>query len=158
MWKVVEKIMVAQVSVIQLHDCLQGRLSRRGTGTAIMEVKLNQQLVWVEQELLYQIYLDLKMAYDTLDWMWCLKILAGYGVETKLLHLQKQFWDNAKMVCCAGGNFGEPFAASRDVTQEGALSRIMFNVCVNTVVREWLWQMLGDNTAQGRMRRLYATM
>jgi hypothetical protein len=43
-WKVVEKVMVAQLSVIKLHDCLHGGLPRRGTGTAIMEVKLQQQL------------------------------------------------------------------------------------------------------------------
>jgi hypothetical protein len=67
MWKVMEKIMVARLSVIELHDCLHSKLLRQGMGTAIMEVKLNQQLVWVEQEPLYQIYLDLKKAYDALD-------------------------------------------------------------------------------------------
>jgi hypothetical protein len=51
------------------------------------------------------------------------------------------------MVCCAGGNFGEPFGARRGVTQGGPLSSLMFNVCVDAVVREWLWQCLGDNTA-----------
>jgi hypothetical protein len=40
MWKVVEKIMVAQLSVIKLHDLLHGGLPRRCTGTAIMEAKL----------------------------------------------------------------------------------------------------------------------
>ncbi len=136
MWKVVEKIMVAGLSVIKLHSCLHGGLPRWDTGTAIMEVKLNQQLAWVKQEPLYQIYLDLKKAYDTLDQTRCLAILAGYGVGPNLLRLQKQFWDNAKMVCCAGGNFGEPFVASWGITQGESLSSLMFNVCVNAVVRE----------------------
>jgi hypothetical protein len=48
MWKVMEKIMVAQMSCLELHDCLHGRLPCQGTGTAIMEVKLNQQLAWVD--------------------------------------------------------------------------------------------------------------
>jgi hypothetical protein len=52
------------------------------------------------------------------------------------------------MVCCAGGSYGAPFSARRGVTQGGALSSLMFNVCVNAVVREWLRQCLGDNTAQ----------
>jgi hypothetical protein len=56
-WNVVEKVMVTQFSVIKLHDCLHDGLPKRGTGTAIMEVKLQQQLAWVEQEPLYQIYL-----------------------------------------------------------------------------------------------------
>ncbi len=66
-WKVVEKVMVARFSVIELHDCLHGGLPKRGTWTAIMEVKLQQQLAWAEQEPLYQIYLDLRKAYDALD-------------------------------------------------------------------------------------------
>jgi hypothetical protein len=36
-------------------------------GMAIMEVKLNQQLAWVDQAPLYQIYLDLKKAYNALN-------------------------------------------------------------------------------------------
>jgi hypothetical protein len=99
------------MSCLELHNCLHSRLPRRGTGTAIMEVKLNQQLAWVDQALLYQIYLDLKKAYDTLDRMQCLETLAGYRVGPNLLRLQKHFWDGARMVCCAGGNYGEPFSA-----------------------------------------------
>jgi hypothetical protein len=50
--------MVAQFSVIKLHDCLHGRPPGRGIGTAIMEVELQQQLAWVDQKPLYQIYLN----------------------------------------------------------------------------------------------------
>ncbi len=134
---------------LKLHDCLHGGLPRGCTGMAIMEVKLDQQLAWVDQAHLYQMYLDLKKAYDALNQTWCLEILAGYGVGPNLLRLQKQFWGNAKMVCHAGDNFGEPFGAGRGVTQGGTLSGLMFNVSVNAVVREWLWQVLGDNAAQG---------
>jgi hypothetical protein len=52
------------------------------------------------------------------------------------------------MVCRAGGSYREPFSAGRGVTQGGALSSLMFNVCVNAVVREWLRQCLGDDAAQ----------
>jgi hypothetical protein len=52
-WKVVEKVMVAQFSVIKLHDCLHGGLPCRDMGTAIMEAKLQHQLAWVDQEPLY---------------------------------------------------------------------------------------------------------
>ncbi len=146
-WEVIEKVMVAQLSVIKLHDCLHGGLPHRGTGSAIMEVKLHQQLAWVDQEPLYQIYLDLRKAYDALDWEHCLKILAGYSVGPNIFRLQKIFLNNAKMVCCVGGNYGSSFEAQRGVTQGGALSSLMFNVCVNCVVREWLWQVLGEDVA-----------
>jgi hypothetical protein len=49
-----------------------------------MEVKLQQQLAWAEQEPLYQIYLDLQKAYDALDWGRCLGILADYRVGPNL--------------------------------------------------------------------------
>jgi hypothetical protein len=52
------------------------------------------------------------------------------------------------MVCCAGGSYGEPFSAGWGVTQGGPLSSLMFNVCVDAVVREWLRQCLGDNAAR----------
>jgi hypothetical protein len=149
MWKVVENIMVAQMSCLKLHHCLHGELPCWGMGMAIMEVKLNQQLAWVDQAPLYQIHLDLKKAYNALNQTRCLETLAGYGVGPNLLHLQKQFWGNAKMVCCSGGNFGESFSAGRGVTHGGPFSGLMFNVCVDAVVREWLQQVLGDDAAQG---------
>jgi hypothetical protein len=76
-----------------------------------MAVKLQQQLAWVDQEPLYQIYLDLRKAYDALDREHCLKILAGYGVGPNLLCFQKKFWSDAKMVCRAGTS---PVLASVD--------------------------------------------
>ncbi len=140
--------MVSRFSALKLHNCLHGGLPQRGTGTAIMEAKLQQQLAWAEQEPLYQIYLDLQKAYDALDQGRCLEILAGYRVGPNLLFLQGQFWDDAKMVCRAGGNYGEPFGAYQGVTQGGAHSSLMFTVCVDCVIREWLHQVMGDDVAR----------
>ncbi len=92
----------------------------------------------MEQEPLYQIFVDLRKAYDHLDRAKCPEIMTGYGVGPKLLRLQKYFWDQTKMVCCAGGSFGKSFAAFRGVTQGGPLSSLMVNVCVDAVIREWL--------------------
>jgi hypothetical protein len=51
------------------------------------------------------------------------------------------------LVCRAGGNYGEPFGTERGITQGGPLSSLMFNVCVDAIVREWLHQMLGEEAA-----------
>jgi hypothetical protein len=59
--------MVAQFSVIKLQDCLHCRLQCRDTVRAIMEEKLQQQLVLVDQEPLHQIYLDLRKSFNALD-------------------------------------------------------------------------------------------
>ena len=118
---------------------------------ATIKAKLAQSLAWGDQCPLYQIYVDLKKAYNALDRERTLIILAAYGVGPRMLRLQKHFWDTAKLVCRTGGNYGEPFNAERGVTQGGPLSSLMFNVCVDTVVREWLYQTLDDDIARDRI-------
>jgi hypothetical protein len=117
---------------------------------ATIEAKLAQQLAWMEQEPLYQVFVDRRKAYDHLDQEQCLAIMTGYGVGPKLLRLQTTFWKQAQMVCRAGGSFGKPFGASRGITQGGPLSSLIFNVCVNPVIREWLWRMIDKEAAHGR--------
>jgi hypothetical protein len=77
---------------IEFHPCLHGGLPKRGTGMATIEAKLAQQLAWMEQEPLYQVFVDLRKAYDHLDREWCPAIMTGYGVGPKLLRLQTKFW------------------------------------------------------------------
>jgi hypothetical protein len=48
----------------------------------------------------------------------------------------------------ARGNYEEPFSAERGITQGGLLSSLMFNLCVNAMVREWLHQTLGEEVAR----------
>jgi hypothetical protein len=117
----------------------------------MIKAKLAQSLAWRDQCPLYQIYVDLKKAYDALDREQTLIILAAYGVGPRMLRLQKHFWDTAKLVCRAGGNYGKPFNAKRGITQRGPLSSLMFNVCVDAVVREWLYQMLHEDIARDRI-------
>ena len=46
--KVVEVVMDNRLKVLDYHDCLHGFLAGRGTGTATTEVKLAQQLAYIE--------------------------------------------------------------------------------------------------------------
>jgi hypothetical protein len=147
-WKVVEKIMVKRLASIEFHNCLHGGLPRWGTGTAPIEAKLAQQLAWHDQCPLYEIYVDLKKAYDAIDRGRMMEILRAYGVGPNLLRLHNSFWQNAQLVCRAGGCYGSPFNAARGVTQGGPLSLLMFNMCVDAVVREWLHQTLGGDAAR----------
>ncbi len=124
--KVVEKIMVRQMAIIEFHPSLHGGPPKRGTGTVTIEAKLAQQLAWMEQEPLYQVFADLRKAYDHLDQEQCLDITTGYGVGPKLLRLQTKFWNQAQMVCHAGGSFGKPFEDFPGVTQGGPLSSLMY--------------------------------
>jgi hypothetical protein len=77
--------------------------------------------------------------------------MTRYGVGPKLLCLQTKFWYQVQMVCQAGGSFGKPFGAFRGITQGGPLSSLMFNVCVNAVIREWLQRTIADEAVHRRI-------
>ena len=77
---------------VDFHDALHGFRAFWGTGTAIIEAKLIQQLATLHQVPLFQIFLDLWKAYDTLDHECMLEILEGYGVGPRILGLLRAFW------------------------------------------------------------------
>jgi hypothetical protein len=45
------------------------------------------------------------------------------------------------MVCRAAGYYGTAFKAGRGLTQGGTLSAKLFNILVDAVVREWIWEL-----------------
>jgi hypothetical protein len=116
--------------------------------TATIKAKLAQQLAWMEQEPLYQVFVNLRKAYDHLDFKHCLALMTGYGVGPILLCLPAKFWDQVQLVCCTGGSFGKLCEAFR-----GQQTSLMFNVCVDAVIREWLWRMLSKEAAHGRFEK-----
>ena len=65
--------------VAQLHCVMHGFCSGRGTGTAIMELKLAQELVSVDQDPLLLVFLDLRNSYYNLEWGRLLQTLGGCG-------------------------------------------------------------------------------
>jgi hypothetical protein len=79
--------MVCRLGSIEFHPCLHPGLPKRGTEMATIEAKLAQHLAWMGQEPLYQVFVNLRKAYDHLDQERCLAIMTGYGVGPKLLRL-----------------------------------------------------------------------
>ncbi len=99
MWKVCECVMDKRLNGINLHKSLHGCRDRRGTGTAVIEAKLTQQLAYLEQLSFYGVFLDLKKAFNAIDCEHCLLILEVYGVGPKMIRLIRNFWENVTMVC-----------------------------------------------------------
>ena len=91
------------LQVIAFHDSLHGFFLNRGTGTATMKAKLVQQPVYLEQQALYIVFIDLWKAYDVVDCGRCLEILEEYRVKQNILRLISYFWDNAELFCLVSG-------------------------------------------------------
>ncbi len=82
-------------------------------GTAVIEAKLTQQLVHIEQAPFYGVFINLKKAFDAMDRKQCLFILEGHGVGPSMFQLICHFWDKATNVCRASGNYCTPFKTGR---------------------------------------------
>ena len=57
-----------QSASVRLHDVLHGFFAGRGIGTAILELKLAQDLDIIDQDPPFLVFLDLQNAYDTVYW------------------------------------------------------------------------------------------
>ena len=81
LWKVCVMVVNCWInSTVTLHDALHGFSLGRGTGTATLEEKLAHQLAGIAHEPLFQIFLDARKAYESLDMGWCMEILREYGM------------------------------------------------------------------------------
>ena len=150
-WKCIERVIEHRLNAIELHDSLHGCRDARGTGTAIIEAKLAQQLSYLELKPFYGVFLDLRKAFDAMDRERCILLLEGYGAGPLLVRLVRTYWRDAIMVCRASGYYGQPFKAGRGVTQGGPLSAKLFNIVVDAVVREWMVQLRQDGEYDGEM-------
>jgi hypothetical protein len=78
-WKVIKRVIDKWLEAIALHNSLHDCHNGRGTGTAVIEAKLWQQLAHIEQAPFYGVFIDLKKALDVMDRERCLLILEGHG-------------------------------------------------------------------------------
>jgi hypothetical protein len=58
---------------------------------------------------LYQIFLDLSKAYDTLDRTRTLQLLQRYGMRERILQVLTNFWNSLKVIARQQGYYGDPF-------------------------------------------------
>ena len=67
-WKLIEKIIDRHlIHGIQFHDALHGFHKQQGCGTANLECKLQQKEALMKGCTLFQVFVDITKAYDTMD-------------------------------------------------------------------------------------------
>ena len=114
LWKVVEALIYTCLHAsLQFHDALHGFRAGQGTGTAIMELKLVQELAIVDQDPFLLIFLDLRKAYGTVDRVLLILTFEGYGAGTRLCGLLDTFWSHQKVVPRQNGFHGPASPATR---------------------------------------------
>ena len=80
--------------IATLHNALHGFIVGRVTGTETLEANLAHQLAGIAYKLLFQVFLDVQKAYDSLNRGRCMYILRGYEMGQKKARLIAHHWDN----------------------------------------------------------------
>ena len=79
-------------SATTLNDALHGLRQGWGNGTATLEVKLAQNITGIYHDPLFQVFLDMRKAYNYLYRKICMEVFRGYGLGPKLGRLITRFW------------------------------------------------------------------
>ena len=145
LWKVVEAPIDTRLHAsLQFHYVLHGFWARRGTGTAIMELKIPQELASLDREPLFLVSLDIRKAYYTVDRESLVQTLEKYGAGTCVCQLLETFWAYQKVVPRHNGYHGPAFPATRGMMQGSLLSTTLFNAVVGNFIRTWLVMTVED--------------
>ena len=130
---------------VMLYDALHGFRAGRCAGIATLEAKLAQQLVGISHKPLFQIFLDVRKAYDSLDRGRCMEILRGYVMVQNTARLISHHWDSLTFVPEAKSFLGTAFGIDRGFTQRYLVSPMIFNILVDAAVRTVLEVLCGPH-------------
>jgi len=135
LWKVISNIIKVMLNQgINWNKLIHGFRRDRGTTTSIIELKLAISLSQQLKTPLYNIFLDMKKAYDSV-YIWNLiKILEEYEIGQKLRRVIWKYWNQQKSVIRKGKYCGKVFTPSRGVTQGDIISPIIFKILVDSVI------------------------
>ena len=107
-------------------------------GTETLGEKLTQQLVGLAHDPLFQVFLDVRKSYDSLDRGRCMDILRGYGMGKRMARLIAHRWDNLMLVPKVKRFLGTTFRTGIEVTQGYPDPPMIFNIVVDAVLRATL--------------------
>ena len=92
LWKSVASLLNRRLTaVIYFQDMLHWFQAGRGTGTSALEAMLTQQLTSMREAVLFEVFLDIQKAYDTLERESELDLLAAYDVRPRTVRLLRKY-------------------------------------------------------------------
>ena len=105
----------------------------RRTGTVSLKVKLLQKFMAIREKVIYKVFLDLRKAYDTLDWEHCMETMVGYSTRPRMNRYIHIYWDHFLMIDWSVKYYGGPFQGLCGATQGDPLSPTILNIMVDAV-------------------------
>ena len=88
----------------------------------------------MRDELLYEVFLDLIKARNTLDWEQCLEFMVAHGFRTGMERPLCKYWEGLITVARVRRYYGTPFTGCRGVIQGEPLSPTILNMVVDAVI------------------------
>ena len=140
--EVIHKL-VSQIINLRLGEKIKflpevhGFRRHRGTYTAIGEAKMRMQIDACSSAPVYQVYLDLSKAYDSIDRDRTLNIMEKYKIGPNVRNYIKKVWDNQVFHLRQSGFYSDGIEIERGCTQGDTDSPVIFNLIVDAVLRTW---------------------
>ena len=122
---------------INFCEAIHGFRKGRGCYTAIGETKLRIQEATSQYKTLYQIYLDLTKAYDSIDRAQVMKTLEIYKVGPRIRRYIEKVWSDQEFILRQAGFYSEKINVERGCTQGDIDSPIIFNILIDAVLRKF---------------------
>ena len=88
-------------------------------------------------ETIYQLSLDLRKAYDSIDRGRVLQFMKKYRVGKNIRRYMKSVWKSQLFVLRQGGFYSDLLEVNRECTQGDTNSSIILNLIIDAVLRIW---------------------
>ena len=112
-------------------------MEKRGCYTAIGEAKIRMQMAACSSQTIFQIFLDLRKAYDSIDRGRVIKLLEKYWVGPNIRRYVESIWDQQIFILRQSGFYSDPIDVDRGCTQGDTDSPVIFNIIIDAVLRKW---------------------
>jgi sorting nexin-29 len=119
-----------------LGDYQAGFRRNRSTSDQLFTVRQILTKCWEFDVDIYQLFVDFKQAYDSINREKLYRILLTFDIPAKLVKLIKATMNNTKCRVRIGGQLTDEFMVSQGLKQGDALAPTLFNLSLEYVIRE----------------------